>query len=347
MLRFFLAITEPQVSPVFYYGQREAIIPDLFTLLGDKHYQRFFDPMGGSGSISFAGMQRRIADEYYFNDSFPIFKYLWELIKSNPNELIRQYSGYATEYVGQPEEKRSEFYNQILQSFNGNNPPSVQAAQFAFLINFADKNMPLYNKDLKLATQAKIRITESIGSNIQDFTIRTTYLSALLNKNRTVFVAGDYIPFLESAKKGDLVILDPPYPTQAENIYFRLKTEKALQNNLRDTCIELNKRGVDFIILYGALAVKLEDQFDEEILGVQHLVRLSVSRVHGEGLEHFYVSKSIPLAEEQLPKTMAFYHSLFRRNVEISPQEYATAVATLRLRRDEPLSPGKQQVSKL
>lgn len=345
-MRFFASVAQnemvrnasQQITPLSFFGQRELLISDLFKLLGKNRYKGFYDPFSGSGSISFAAMECHLAREYYVNDSDPIFKQLWTVVRENPQELIASYSAHVEGYCRKSKEERDTFYKQVLQEFNELKKVgslSRAAVLFAFLINFSHQNMPLFDQNLVLATQPNTLVTmdEGVG-NLSQFKARSVHLSVLLKRNNVVFSDGDFLESLETATKGDVVILDPPYPTQAKNIYFKISTEETLQKKLRSTLKLLNERGVHFIILYGAVAVELRNQFDEESLGVRHLVRLSTSRIYGDGLEHIYVSRSIPLKEDQLPVSMAFYHSFFAPGIEISQESYREALGSLQSRRD-------------
>ena len=328
-----------QLTPLFYFGQRESIVADLFLLLGNKKYQCLYDPFAGSGSVSFAAMEEDIASDYSLNDSFPVFKYLWEMIKASPGEFISEYTAYLTNYCAQAKNNRVAFYNRALSDFNhalSSGFYAKSALLFAFLINFADKNMPLFDQQLHLTTQANVFINiEDEKKNLDKFKERTERLHHLLNKYKTNFSSGDFLPCLETASKGDLVILDPPYPAQASNVYYKINEEKILQNNLRIAIKELKKRDVDLVILYGARRVLLENQLNDEELELQHLIRLSTHRTFGYFLDHIYISKNIASQLQQLPPGMAHYDTFFSSESVMTEEQYEKALNTLQHQKEE------------
>ena len=337
-----------QITPIQYFGQREAIIPDLFKLLGKNKYQCLYDPFSGSGSVSFAAMDQDLAQHYYISDSFEIFKHLWELIKTYPQAIIDDYTKYLYDYYIQPKEKRNNFYNQLLKKFNESNQAGFYAKaaiMFVFLINFADKNMPFFDNELRLATQANVFINpDDEKIKITEFSQRTTHVSNLINKYKTHFDAGDFLPCLKTVTQNDLVILDPPYPSQAHNVYFKLQQEKKLYENLRIALDNLNQKKVDFILLYGARIVKLDNQFDEEKFGVYHLLRLSTHQVFGHFLDHIYVSRNMALNIEKLPAGMTFYNKFFTSNQEMSSEKYEEVLSYLHAQKYNLLAQSNEQL---
>lgn len=323
-----------KITPLSYYGQREAIVPDLFKLLGNRKYKSFYDPFAGSSSISFAAMAIKLAQDYFINDSCDSFEHLWNMINFIPLELINGYRDYVLGYCQSLAEKRKEFYNQRLIEYNEANKYSnflKAAILFAFLINFAHRNMPLYDNNLQLVSQGNLEINvKNEEQKLIDFEKKVKHLNSLLCDNRIIFSSGSFVKCLQFANKGDLVILDPPFPSQPANVY--LKTEKGdeLKNNLKKSLKELVRREVDFIILYGARVVALADQLNEKELNLQHLLRLSTHGLYGDYLEHLYVSPNIKLTNEDLPAGIVFYNELFEHGVEVSNSQYEQAVARLR-----------------
>ena len=327
-----------QITPLVFFGQRELLVPDLFKLMGNRQYKSFYDPFSGSGSISFAAMQAQFSNLYYINDSDPVFKHIWQSIKDSPQSFIEDYSRYVEGYLNHSVAERAVYYNRLQDQFNQiKRSGTYKNAEtiFVFLINFAKNNIPVFGTDLDLATEPNVNIiTEKENKALADFRKRTLHLSTLLNQNNVVFISGDFNACLATVTQDDFVLLDPPYPTQSKNIYFKIKSEEALQNAIRATFDELNKRNVDFMILYGATTVSLNNQFDEERYNVHHLVRLSTSKIYGDGLEHVYISRRIHLTPETLPTSMGFYHTYFERNIEMSDKKYKEVLKELQTKRD-------------
>lgn len=325
------------ITPIRFYGQRESIIADIFYLLENKTFHRLYDPFSGSGSISFTAMKKQLAKEYYINDTDPILCQIWETIKAEPEAFLNFYKTLADEYISS--NLKTSFYNQKLVEFNSLTPQLSDKVKsvslFVFLINFSVNNMPIFDHEKKLSTNPNIDLNiEKENTELVSFQNLSMNLSKLLQSNNVVFTSGDFLECLNSATENDLVILDPPYPTQEHSIYYKIKDEKQLQNDLRLTLEKFKHNKVPFIIFYGAVRVALENQFDEEKYGVQHLIRLTTSPVHGDGFEHVYISKEIQLNRENLPRRIAFYHDYFEPNIEITQEKYDTALVEMQQKRD-------------
>jgi site-specific DNA-adenine methylase len=322
-----------QITPLAYFGQRETIIPDLFALLGERKYQCIYDPFSGSGSISFAAMQKKLGQHFYLNDSFPNFKHIWEFIRAYPQEFIKEYSEYVQSYCSQAKNERRSFYSKLLADFNNASRCGFYAKAailFTFLTNYADKNLSIFDKNLQLVSEANVFIDIEIEKkNLADFTQRVMYLHELFKQYPSSFNSGDFLSCLDTASTGDLVILDPPYPSQAENIYFKLKDEQTLKQNIETAFTKLNEKKVDFFILYGARIVPLSKQFNEEKHKLHHLIRLSTHKIFGHFLDHIYVSRQLDLNSTQLPKGMAFYNQFFNSNEEMTQEQYQNALSAL------------------
>lgn len=322
------------ITPLHYFGQRESIIEDLFKLSKvETPINSFYDPFSGSGSISFAAMEQKNAKNFYLNDSLPMLKSFWESVRTNPQSIVEIYSELIEDYYRFPIYQRNEVYEKLLKQLRYqnkvfNNP--YFAAIFAFLINFSEKNIPLFDKNLKLATKPNLEIDhESKLLKINNFRDRITHLSHLFQINKVSFNSGDYYKSIVSAKKGDLIVFDPPYPQQAHNIYYNIKSEIDLRTSLSQTFEELNEKKVNFMVLYGAGDIPLSAQFKG--LGLQHLIRLSCHPLYGEFLEHLYASPTISLNSASLPTGIIFYDQLFKPCNGVISINYDRALYILKL----------------
>lgn len=325
------------ITPLFYFGQRESIIPDLFSLLGSKKYRRFFDPFSGSGSIGFAAMRSAVAEEYYINDSLPALKNLWEVVKQEPESLIASYNKLIEKYKASTLDEKSSFYKKSLEEFKCRDKQNSQqsAAIFCFLINLSKNNIPIFNKSQELVSEPNIEIKPDASQiNLTQFRQKIISLSHLFKQNQVIFSTGDYPRCIAPVAEGDVIIFDPPYPYQAENIYFNLREGALLKTQLGETFRTLGQKKVDFIVMYGAGLIPLAGQWADQ--GLQHLLRLSYHPLYGEFLEHIYVSPSIPLTTASLPEKIMFYDHVFKLGKEVSEGEYADALSYMRPAKPQP-----------
>ncbi len=329
-----------RISPISYFGQREAIITDLWLLLGDRKFKQLHDLCGGCGSISFAAMRDDKAQTYVYNDTFSIFQQLWNEIKEHPEVIISEYTALLNAFRDEKQHRES-FYLDLLASFNTPKPENThtqreRALQFAFLINFSKDNLPLFNNEKMLVVTPRTDVTDvEIDEHCQDFTKRSKGLATLLDTHNFIAKSGDFQSHLIQATAEDIVILDPPYPQQTREIYFNINTEDELFANLLASLKQLAERQVAVIILYGANAVLLKNQFPEADLDLKHLIRLAHHPLFGDYLEHVYISQSLFQALKTLPPHIMPYEKLFNPAKEMTTeacdlamQDLKTAVAT-------------------
>src|SRR5579872_7077371 len=128
--------TSERLTPLTYFGQRESLVDDIFLLSGKK-YNTLFDPFSGSGSISFAAMQSKVANHYCINDSYPIIIALWNLVKKDEEFVVKLYSQLYLDFQACSPKQRIEFFKKTLATFNAptNKDVDARAVYFAFLIN--------------------------------------------------------------------------------------------------------------------------------------------------------------------------------------------------------------------
>src|SRR5690606_24114386 len=77
-------------------------------------------------------------------------------------------------------------------------------------------------------------------------------LNAYFNSNQIEMMSGDFAEAVKNAKKGDFIYLDPPYDPVSSSSSFTGYNElgfgKEEQRKLRDLCIDLDSRGVKFML---------------------------------------------------------------------------------------------------
>ena len=322
-----------QLTVVSYFGRREFVVPDIFKLVGDKKYACIYEPFSGCAAISFAAMKAGLAKNFVINESFPLFEVLWKLIKNHSQELVSVYSELVKKYYAESKDKRLDFYNDLLAEFNEKyhlNMVTNAAILFVFLMNFSDNHIPYFDEQLNMSAHPNVFIDNATEARvISQFEKRVHDLSAMFHSNQILFLTGDFEASLTTVAHGDLVILDPPYPRQAENVYFKLHREKALQANIRATLERLSKNNIDFVLFYGSRIVGLENQFDEDQYNLHHLVRMTKHQDYGYFADHIYISRTISLSHDALPRGMEFYHSFFNRNEEMTQTKYQSMMHTL------------------
>ena len=77
-------------------------------------------------------------------------------------------------------------------------------------------------------------------------------VSVYLNTNNITLMTGDYEKSLKNIRKGAFVYFDPPYDPVSKSSNFTGYVEGGFDDHeqirLRDKCIELDKKGVNFLL---------------------------------------------------------------------------------------------------
>ncbi|CAH6419705.1 D12 class N6 adenine-specific DNA methyltransferase [uncultured virus] len=292
-------------TPMFYFGQRESVVEDIFRILPSKSYRTLYDPFCGSASISLAAMNKGVARSYHLNDSYPLIAEFWKTIKDNAALVMKDYSDIALTMSKTPPEYRRGQYNELLNLMADSDRSDTlssedvikKAATFLFINNWAEHNMPIFEEGtIKNQIRDSYPNEQDIHAHLLIIEERIDKSSSLLKEYPDVqFYTGHFFDCFNDVTEDDVVILDPPYPTLTDNIYFRLVSTIQLQNDLISLLNILNKKKVPFLLNYGAGNLSPEHMFD--IPGVKHLIRLSHSAVFGPYLEHIYVSENCNIAD--------------------------------------------------
>ena len=85
-----------------------------------------------------------------------------------------------------------------------------------------------------------------------DFIMEDSIRAGSILLRRLEILDGDFAYVVKKAKRGDLVYLDPPYQPISQTSSFTSYSKEAFglpeQKRLRDTLIQLDKKGVDFVL---------------------------------------------------------------------------------------------------
>lgn len=333
-----------QITPISYFGQREALIDDLWLLLGDKKFKQFHDLFGGCGSLSFAAMREDKAQKYIYNDSLPMLKFLWDEIKNSASLLINHYTSLAKTLKNTTDD-RASFYASVLAHFNGESSDTrfkqySQPLLFAFLINFAKDNMPIYDDNKVLATTISPCLTNNeIVEQSEQFRCRAIDLSTMLAQHNFTAKSGDFNDHLDDITADDIVVLDPPYPQQTRDIYYNINNEDELFTNLTTALQRLAEKNIPVVMFYGANNVLLKNQFNADNTNLQHLIRLAHHPLFGDYLEHAYLSHDLFKSLDKLPAHIMTYESSFDTAKEMTDKDCEAAIRRLQNSVEMPETP--------
>lgn len=264
------------LSPfIKWVGGKRQLLPHLIKLMPKEPIKTYYEPFIGGGAF----LLRLAPKNAVINDFNPELAVTWESVKDNPEEL------YKLLYIHQ-ESDTKEYYLDIRLADRDERITTMtkveRAARFIYMnkagynglwrVNSKGQNNVPYGGHKKLNLQSK---------GIQ-------HVSDYLKENDVTILNGDYKDAVKTADTGDFVYFDPPYipVTLTASFTSYTKDEFGLvqQKQLRDTALELAKRGVN-VMLSNADVPLIEELYDDEIFKIHHVLanRFVNSKASGRG----------------------------------------------------------------
>lgn len=218
-------------NPVIKWSGSKRSQAEIIKSYFPESYHTYYEPFLGGGSILYAvSPEKSICGDI----CFPLIS-LWNEIKSNPEELAQSY--YKRWHRLQDEGYTA--YYEIRDHFNQTQNPQdllfLTRTCVNGLIRFnaaGEFNNSLHHSRPGIAPEKLEKIIKQWSKAIQ----------------RTTFFAEDYRDTTASAKKGDIIYLDPPY-FHTKGRYFGTID----YNEFIEYLWDLNKRGVRYILSYDGM----------------------------------------------------------------------------------------------
>lgn len=240
----FINISKIKQPAVKWTGSKRKVasyISEFFP----KH-KCFFEPFLGGGSVILhSDAERKIG-----SDSFLPLIQIWNLIKSNPNELINKYTILWEKLQSQGH----TYYYEVREHFNQTKDP----ISFFFLTRTCFNGTIRFSKEGKFNTSFHLTRKgiqpEKLSKIIMDWNL------CIQNIN---FLHSDYTQInnhFDEDKYNNLVYCDPPY-LRANSFYFEQFDYERFYNWLDD----LSLQGVKWIV-----------SFDSEIPNMQKLAKKEI-----------------------------------------------------------------------
>lgn len=222
--------------PIQYQGSKRALAPTILRYF-PKNIDRLIEPFAGSAAISIAAAAYALAQRHVIND---VNKPLAELLRMIVEQPMKLAEFYETLWEEQHNDSVEHYY-QIRERFNRTQDPRL----FLYMLARCVKGSVRYNSDgmfnqspdkRRLGTQPKTMRTNLLG------------VSRLL-KGKTTFSSMDYKEIFASAKKRDLIYMDPPYQGVCGD-----RDSRYLSGISHDEFVEalasLNTKGISYIVSY-------------------------------------------------------------------------------------------------
>ena len=227
------------VAPMLkWVGGKRQLLDVLAPLLPDK-FTAYCEPFVGGGAMLF-GLQPKTA---YVNDINQELIRVYEVIKNDVEALIDALEGFKNEsdyyYSVRDWDRDKKKYAEL--------PDVKKAARILYL------NKTCYNGLFRVnnAGEFNTPFGDYRNPNIVNApTLRA--VSAYLNAASVRLTCGDYAKVLQALPEGAFAYLDPPYDPVSDTASFTGYAKGGFsrdeQIRLRESCDELHRRGIKFML---------------------------------------------------------------------------------------------------
>lgn len=257
--------------------QLEAMLPADFDKWENVTY---IEPFVGGGAMLFHMLQKHSnITSAAINDINPDLTTCYEVVKKNPDNLVRALADIQKDYYAlQTEESRKEFFLKMRDRFNTKQLDSIENTTLFFFLNrtcfnglYRVNKSGLFN--VPFGKYEKPMICDPV----------TIYAdSKLLQK--VEILTGDFEKTLVKAKANSFFYFDPPYRplggTSSFNDYTKDSFDDSEQIRLRDFCHLIDSLGIRFMLSNSdSKNANPDDSFFDELYSNYQIRRVYANRM--------------------------------------------------------------------
>lgn len=227
-----------------WVGGKRQLVPAIHKLL-PKNYTTYYEPFIGGGAVLFEIQPQKAV----INDSNKELINVYEVIKNNPDELIADLKKHKNE---------SDYFYDIRALDRKNNFDRISSVKKASRVIYLNKTC--YNGLYRVNSSGEFNAPFGKYKNpniVNETTIKA--VSQYLNENNVTILNGDFKKAVDTIEKEAFVYFDPPYVPVSKSSNFTGYVQGGFgefdQVRLRDLCVELDKKGVKFLLSNSATEV--------------------------------------------------------------------------------------------
>lgn len=240
-----------------WVGGKRQLISDISPLLPSK-ISTYYEPFIGGGALLFYLQPKKAVINDYNSELINTY----EVIRDNVEDLIIDLAKHKNE--------KDYFYEMRAKDrqYNFNELSDIERASRVLYLNKTCFN-GLYrvNKSGEFNTPFGSYKNPNI---VNEPVLRA--VSAYLNQNDIKILNVDFEQAVKGARKGAFVYFDPPYDPVSKSSNFTGYIERGFgadeQERLRDICVDLDKKGVKFLLSNSATCFMKDLYKDFEIIEV-------------------------------------------------------------------------------
>lgn len=281
--------------PIQYQGSKRVLAPTILRYF-PKNIDRLIEPFAGSAAISIAAAAHGLAQSYIINDINKPLAELLRMVVERPEELASFYEGlWEEQHIDS-----IEHYYQIRERFNRTQDPKL----FLYMLARCVKGAVRYNSDGMFNQSPDKRRR---GTQPKNMRANLIGVSRLL-QGKASFSSIDYKDIFASAKKADLIYMDPPYQGVCGD-----RDSRYLSGISHDEFVEaldrLNAKKISYIVSYdGRRGERIFGELLPDFLGLIRIEidagRSSQSTLLGKDeitYESLYLSEALVQRLDHLP----------------------------------------------
>jgi len=237
-------------------GKRQLL--DVIKKHIPKDFERYFEPFVGGGALFFE-IQK---EKSFINDYNPELTNLYEVVKTNPNDLIKDLQKH----------KNEEDYYYHLRSLDRDPAKYKKLSRVQRASRFIFLNKTGYNGLYRVNKKGYNNVPYGRYKNPTIFDEENILECSKLLQS-TIITTGDFENIKEFVKEGDFIYLDPPYVPLNATSNFTAYTDRGFDNDmqfrLKELCDFINSKGANFLQSNSHTDFVLDLYKDYEIVTVE------------------------------------------------------------------------------
>lgn len=281
--------------PIQYQGSKRALAPTILRYF-PKNIDRLIEPFAGSAAISIAAAAHGLARSHVINDVNKPLAELLRMVVEHPTKLAAFYEALWDEQHSDS----IEHYYQVRERFNRTQDPRL----FLYMLARCVKGSVRYNSDGIFNQSPDKRRRGTLPKTMRSNIIGVSHLL----KGKAIFSSLDYKEVFASAKKTDLIYMDPPYQGVCGERDSRYLSGIS-HNEFVGALDRLNAKGISYIVSYdGRRGERVFGELLPDALGLMRIEieagRSSQSTLLGRDeitYESLYLSEALVQRLDHMP----------------------------------------------
>ena len=200
-------------------GSKRSQSEEIVKRIPKGDYTTYYEPFCGGCSVLFQLLHSDVNfKRYVCSDKNKGLINLWNEIKNNPEEVIKQYEIMWNELnIDDDKERKKNYFYSVRERYNKEGSPY----DFMFIMRTTTNGMPRYNNKGEFNNSFHVTrngvIPKSLAKTIREW-------SEVLNKYKVEFIHGEYNDIQPNEE--DFIYLDPPYANTKGMYYGTIDYDK-------------------------------------------------------------------------------------------------------------------------